>query len=103
MRGRLSSRPAHHVIKEAEKLVDNGVKELLVISQDTSAYGLDLKHSTVNGHRAHIFDLARDLGFGSMDKTALCLSISSRKRFNSINGRWGNSTISRHTISACSP
>ena len=62
MRGRLSSRPAHHVIKEAEKLVDSGVKELLVISQDTSAYGLDLKHSTVNGHRAHIFDLARDLG-----------------------------------------
>ena len=40
MRGRLQSRPAHAVIREAERLVDNGVKELLVISQDTSAYGV---------------------------------------------------------------
>ena len=62
MRGRLSSRPARYVIKEAEKLVENGVKELLVISQDTSAYGLDLKHSTLGGHRSHISDLAKDLG-----------------------------------------
>lgn len=62
MRGRLVSRPAHAVLREAERLVQNGVKELLVISQDTSAYGLDLKHATANGHRAHITDLARDLG-----------------------------------------
>ena len=62
MRGRLVSRPAHAVIREAERLVQNGVKELLVISQDTSAYGLDLKQATANGHRAHIIDLARDLG-----------------------------------------
>ena len=62
MRGRLSSRPAQYVIKEAEKLVENGVKELLVISQDTSAYGLDLKHTTIGGHRSHISDLAKDLG-----------------------------------------
>jgi ribosomal protein S12 methylthiotransferase len=62
MRGRLVSRPAHAIIREAEKLVEAGVKELLVISQDTSAYGLDLKHATERGHRAHITDLARDLG-----------------------------------------
>ena len=62
MRGRLVSRPAHAVLREAERLVQNGVRELLVISQDTSAYGLDLKHATANGHRAHITDLARDLG-----------------------------------------
>ena len=62
MRGRLSSRPAQYVIKEAEKLVKNGVKELLVISQDTSAYGVDLKHTTTGGHRSHISDLAKDLG-----------------------------------------
>ena len=62
MRGKLVSRPAHAILQEAEKLVDNGVKELLVISQDTSAYGLDLKYSETNGHRAHIVDLARDLG-----------------------------------------
>ena len=62
MRGRLVSRPAHAVLREAERLVQNGVKELLVISQDTSAYGVDIKHATANGHRAHITDLARDLG-----------------------------------------
>jgi ribosomal protein S12 methylthiotransferase len=62
MRGRLLSRPAHAVVREAEKLVQAGVKELLVISQDTSAYGLDLRHREERGHRAHITDLARDLG-----------------------------------------
>jgi ribosomal protein S12 methylthiotransferase len=62
MRGRLVSRPAHAVMREAETLVKAGVRELLVISQDTSAYGLDLKHATDRGHRAHITDLARDLG-----------------------------------------
>ena len=62
MRGRLQSRPAHAVLREAENLVKAGVRELLVISQDTSAYGLDIKHVTEKGHRAHITDLARDLG-----------------------------------------
>ncbi|MEP0259011.1 MAG: 30S ribosomal protein S12 methylthiotransferase RimO [Sulfitobacter sp.] len=62
MRGRLQSRPAHAVMREAARLVDNGVKELLVISQDTSAYGVDIKHAEDRGHRAHITDLARDLG-----------------------------------------
>ncbi len=62
MRGRLASRPAHAVVREAEKLVDAGVRELLVISQDTSAYGVDIKHAEDRGHRAHITDLARDLG-----------------------------------------
>ncbi len=67
MRGRLVSRPAHAVLREAEKLVEAGVKELLVISQDTSAYGVDQKHATTAGrdgreHRAHITDLARGLG-----------------------------------------
>ncbi|MCG6904244.1 MAG: 30S ribosomal protein S12 methylthiotransferase RimO [Rhodobacter sp.] len=62
MRGRLASRPAHAVLREAERLVEAGVKELLVISQDTSAYGVDIRHATDRGHRAHITDLARDLG-----------------------------------------
>ncbi|APX10483.1 30S ribosomal protein S12 methylthiotransferase RimO [Tateyamaria omphalii] len=62
MRGRLQSRPAHAVVREAERLVEAGVKELLVISQDTSAYGVDIKHAEERGHRAHITDLARDLG-----------------------------------------
>ncbi|SFR33573.1 SSU ribosomal protein S12P methylthiotransferase [Yoonia tamlensis] len=66
MRGKLASRPAHAVLREAEKLVQAGVKELLVISQDTSAYGLDRKYD-VNPWkddtvRSHILDLTRELG-----------------------------------------
>ena len=43
MRGDLVSRPIHQVMQEAEHLVNAGVKELLIISQDTSAYGVDVK------------------------------------------------------------
>ena len=46
MRGQLVSRPAGEVMREAEGLIKAGVKELLVISQDTSAYGVDLRHRT---------------------------------------------------------
>lgn len=46
LRGDLVSRPIHDVLSEAEKLVASGVKELLVISQDTSAYGVDVKYRT---------------------------------------------------------
>ncbi len=66
MRGKLVSRPVHAVLREAEKLVDAGVRELLVISQDTSAYGVDRKHDfgawKGSEVRAHITDLARELG-----------------------------------------
>ncbi|MEM9550803.1 MAG: 30S ribosomal protein S12 methylthiotransferase RimO [Pseudomonadota bacterium] len=66
MRGRLVSRPAHAVLREAEKLVNNGVRELLVISQDTSAYGLDRKHDMHPWRegevKSHILDLSRELG-----------------------------------------
>ena len=62
MRGKLASRPANAVVREAERLVDAGVRELLVISQDTSAYGVDIKHAESGGIRAHITDLSRALG-----------------------------------------
>ncbi len=66
LRGDLVSRPAADVLREAERLVAAGVKELLVISQDTSAYGVDLKYaaSEWNGGkvRAKFLDLARALG-----------------------------------------
>jgi ribosomal protein S12 methylthiotransferase len=66
MRGKLVSRPANAVLREAERLVDAGVKELLVISQDTSAYGVDIRHAASawrgDEWRAHITDLARGLG-----------------------------------------
>ncbi|WP_372887917.1 30S ribosomal protein S12 methylthiotransferase RimO [Shimia sp.] len=66
MRGKLVSRPVHAVLREAEKLVESGVRELLVISQDTSAYGLDRRYSAHPWQgrevRSHITDLARELG-----------------------------------------
>jgi ribosomal protein S12 methylthiotransferase len=66
LRGALVSRPAAEILLEAEKLVRGGVKELLVISQDTGAYGLDLKYaeSSFDGRsvRAKFLDLARELG-----------------------------------------
>jgi len=66
LRGDLVSRPPHAILREAEKLVAAGTKELLIIAQDTSAYGLDLKHEIYPWRggevRAHIVDLARELG-----------------------------------------
>jgi ribosomal protein S12 methylthiotransferase len=65
LRGDLVSRPAAEVLREAEKLVKAGVKELLVISQDTSAYGLDIKYSASLWRdrpvAAKFLDLAREL------------------------------------------
>ena len=66
MRGDLVSRPIGEVMREAEALVKAGVKELLVVSQDTSAYGVDLRHRTdfVNGRpvKTHFYELAKELG-----------------------------------------
>ena len=66
LRGKLVSRRVDAVLREAEKLVAAGTKELLVISQDTSAYGVDIRHEERmwKGHpvRAHMTDLARELG-----------------------------------------
>src|SRR6187431_2334505 len=66
LRGDLVSRQAADVLREAEKLVNAGVKELLVISQDTSAYGLDIKYATSKWRdrevRAKFIELAAALG-----------------------------------------
>src|SRR5579863_403605 len=66
LRGGLVSRPAADVLREAERLVTAGVKELLVISQDTSAYGVDVKYAATvwkdREVRAKFVDLARELG-----------------------------------------
>jgi ribosomal protein S12 methylthiotransferase len=66
MRGLLQSRPLPDVMREAERLVNAGVKELLVISQDTSAYGLDLRHVDAKWknktYRTYMTDLASALG-----------------------------------------
>ncbi|MFV0646035.1 MAG: 30S ribosomal protein S12 methylthiotransferase RimO [Sphingomonadaceae bacterium] len=66
LRGKLASRRVDAVLREAEKLVAAGTRELLVISQDTSAYGVDTRHEEHlwKGHpvRAHMTDLVRELG-----------------------------------------
>ena len=66
LRGDLVSRRIDAVLREAEKLVHAGTKELLIISQDTSAYGVDTRHEARQWKgrevRAHMTDLARELG-----------------------------------------
>jgi ribosomal protein S12 methylthiotransferase len=66
LRGDLVSRPAAEVLREAERLVNAGVRELLVISQDTSAYGVDLRYAPSRWKdrevRTKFIDLARELG-----------------------------------------
>jgi ribosomal protein S12 methylthiotransferase len=66
IRGDLVSRRPDAILREAEKLVEAGTRELLVISQDTSAYGVDIRHQPrdFKGRevRAHMTDLARELG-----------------------------------------
>jgi ribosomal protein S12 methylthiotransferase len=66
LRGKLASRPLDSVLAEAERLVAAGVKELLVISQDTSAYGVDLRYQPVSfggqQYETRFIDLARALG-----------------------------------------
>ena len=67
LRGDLVSRRPDAILREAEKLVAAGTRELLVISQDTSAYGVDMRHAAyplkAGGEvRAHMTDLARELG-----------------------------------------
>lgn len=66
LRGKLVSRPANAVLYEAERLVDAGVRELLIVSQDTSAYGVDIKYGASRWRdrevRAKFFDLCDALG-----------------------------------------
>jgi ribosomal protein S12 methylthiotransferase len=66
LRGKLASRRIDAVLREAEKLVEAGTRELLIISQDTSAYGVDIRHEPRTWKdrevRAHMTDMARELG-----------------------------------------
>src|SRR5699024_903284 len=66
MRGRLASRPLGMVMREAEQLAERGVQELLIISQDTSAYGVDLKYQTDywrdREYETRLYDLCHALG-----------------------------------------
>lgn len=74
MRGDLVSRPLGDIVREARALFASGVRELLVVSQDTSAYGVDVKYRTgfVDGRpvRTKILELARELGMVARDYDA---------------------------------
>lgn len=66
MRGKLDSRPVGQVLREAENLIKSGVKEILVVSQDTSAYGADIKHRMEfwGGRpvKTRLYELCKELG-----------------------------------------
>ena len=106
LRGDLVSRPAASVLYEAERLVKAGVKELLVISQDTSAYGVDIKYAAEQVPRPRRpcqvprpctrAGLTRRVG-----QAALCLSLSACRRRHSADGGGKNPPLSRHSLPAC--
>jgi ribosomal protein S12 methylthiotransferase len=113
LRGKLASRRIDAVLREAEKLVSAGTKELLVISQDTSAYGVDTRHEPREWKgrqvRAHMTDLARELGHcarggqSAVGAAALCLSLSACRRCHPADGRRAADALSRHSVPACRP
>ena len=106
LRGDLVSRPAADVLREAEKLVKAGVKELLVISQDTSAYGLDIKYAASKWRRQRGACEIHRPGGGArrtrrLGAAALRLSLSACRRGHPADGRAEGSPLSRHSLSAC--
>ena len=100
MRGRLASRPAAAVLREAEKLVENGVKELLVISQDTSAYGTDWKDRP---SKAPILELARDLGQLGAWVRMHYVYPSPCARIDPAHGRRLDPALSGYPVPTCPP
>jgi len=90
MRGDLVSRPIGEVMQEAENLVKAGVKELLVISQDTSAYGVDIKYRTGFVHASHqdADDRPVQVSWWTLARGCACTMsiLSARRRSDSAHG-----------------
>ena len=107
MRGDLVSRPVGDVLSEAERLVRAGVKELLVISQDTSAYGVDIKYRSGfwNGRpvKTRMTELCAALSELGVDPPALRLSVSARGRSDRPDDRRQGAALSGHPVPACQP
>ena len=108
LRGDLVSRPANDVLREAEKLVAAGVKELLVISQDTSAYGVDIKYADSPWKdrqvRAKFFDLAQGARRARrLGPAAIRLPLPACRRSHRPDDRGQDSALSRHPVSARQP
>ncbi len=105
MRGRLVSRPIGEVLREAEQLVRAGVKELLVISQDTSAYGVDLKYVSQRWRdkesRARFYDLAAALGeLGAWVRLHYVYPYPHVDQVIELMAE-GGTALSRHSVPAC--
>ncbi len=105
LRGDLMSRPAGDVLREAEKLVAAGVKELLVISQDTSAYGVDLKYAESRGRIATSAPILRSCEgtrrTRRLGPPAICLPLPACRRGDRADDRGQGFALSRHPVPAC--
>ena len=105
LRGKLASRRIDDVLGEAERLVDSGVKELLVISQDTSAYGIDLKYAGAAWQGREVAtrfrDLAKELGTPRrLGAAALRLPLPARRRGDPADGGRASAALPRHPVPA---
>jgi ribosomal protein S12 methylthiotransferase len=108
LRGDLVSRRPDAILREAEKLIAAGTKELLVISQDTSAYGVDTRHRAwpwKGGEvRAHMTDLARELGrLGAWVRLHYVYPYPHVGPGHPADGGGPRPSLSRHPVPACQP
>ena len=107
MRGRLVSRPAHAVLREAERLVAAGVRELLVISQDTSAYGIDRRHDAHDWRGREVAATSPTSPASSArsgpGSAPLRLSLPARARADPADGRGAGAALPRHPVPAQPP
>ena len=107
LRGDLVSRPIDHVLREAEQLVKAGVKEIMVISQDTSAYGLDVKYEPRmwkdTEYQTRFYDLCK--GLGELEAWVRMHYVYPYPHVDKVMPLMADGTIlpSRHPISAYSP
>ena len=106
LRGDLVSRPADEVLLEAEKLVKAGVKELLVVSQDTSAYGVDIKYADSPWKDREVRAKFYRSGQGArrtrrVGAAAICLPVSACRRSHRLDDAEGKcAALSRHPVPA---
>ena len=108
LRGDLVSRPIGEVMQEAENLAKAGVKELLIVSQDTSAYGVDVKYRTGfwggKPVKTKLFDLARALGdLGMWVRLHYVYPVSQRRRPAAADGRGQDPALPRRAVPARQP
>ena len=108
MRGDLVSRPVDEVLREAEKLVRGGVRELLVVSQDTSAYGVDMRYAEREWRGKQVPDAHEGAVRGPvrarrLDAPALRVSVPARRRHHPADGGRQAAAVPGHPVPARQP